>query len=145
MSLPTQYYVTAGYKYTLVATQYLSLRNFGDVSIATEHYRLRKNVLEIKKGYAWDGASGPTWDTQDTITPSLVHDVLYQAIREGLLPKSRRFDADLEFYQLMRSRTRTWLGHIRAFYFFLGVRLFGWLSVKPKPFGEEMNLVSTAP
>jgi len=145
MSLPTQYLVTEGYKYTLAAAQYIALRNFKDDEVICDHFRLRKNVLEIKKGYSWDGASGPTWDTKDTITPSLVHDVLYQSIRIGHLPKSKRFDADLEFYQLMRSRTHTWAGHVRALYFFLGVRLFGWLSVKPKKLGEEMDHVYIVP
>lgn len=145
MSLPTQYIVTEGYKYTLAVSQYIALRNFREEEIVTEHFRLRKNVLEIKKGYAWDGASGPTWDTKDTITPSLVHDVLYQAIRIGHLAKGKRFDADLEFYQLMRSRTHTFFGHLRAFYFFLGVRMFGWMSIRPKKQGEEMDHVFVAP
>ena len=41
----------------------------------------KDSILEIKKGYAWDGASGPIINTQDTLVASLVHDVLYQAMR----------------------------------------------------------------
>ncbi len=38
--------------------------------------------LTIKKGYAWDGPSGPTIDTPSIMRGSLVHDCLYQLLRE---------------------------------------------------------------
>jgi len=37
------------------------------------------------KGYAPDGPSGPTLDTANFMRGSLVHDTLYQLMREGLL------------------------------------------------------------
>ena len=41
------------------------------------------------------GASGPTLDTDDTMElDSLVHDALYQLMREGCLPQSARKAAD---------------------------------------------------
>jgi len=145
MSQPTKYLITEGYKYTLADSQYIVLRNFPTVDIETPFFRLKKNILFIHKGYSWDGASGPTWDSESTITPSLVHDVLYQAIRAGKLRPSDRFEADLEFYQLMRRRTRGFLGHLRAFYFFVGVRVGGWLAIRPKAEGEPMSRVFFAP
>ena len=39
--------------------------------------------LEIKKGYPWDGASGPAKDTRDFMRPSLAHDALYRLRQEG--------------------------------------------------------------
>ena len=42
------------------------------------------SYLLIKDGYAWDGASGPTIDTKNTQTASLVHDGLWQLIAAGL-------------------------------------------------------------
>ena len=39
-------------------------------------------LLTIRKGYAWDGPSGPTIDTKDFMRGSLVHDALYQLLRE---------------------------------------------------------------
>lgn len=38
-----------------------------------------------RKGYAWDGASGPTIDTASSMHCSLDHDILWQMIEEGLL------------------------------------------------------------
>ena len=49
--------------------------------------------LIIKKGYAWDGPSGPTIDTPNFMRGSLVHDALYQLMREGQLDKDRHRDA----------------------------------------------------
>ena len=47
--------------------------------------------LVIQKGYAWDGPSGPTIDTENFMRGSLVHDALYQLFREGKLdPEKQR-------------------------------------------------------
>ena len=50
--------------------------------------------IVIDEGYQWNGASGPTIDTDDTMDGSLVHDILYKLIREGRLPYSFRKQAD---------------------------------------------------
>ena len=60
------------------------------ISLTTE------GVLTVKKGYAWDGASGPTIDTKNSMRGSLVHDALYQLMREGLLSIDFRYQADRE-------------------------------------------------
>ncbi len=41
--------------------------------------------LTVYDEYSWDGPSGPTKDTPDFMRGSLVHDVLYQLLREGRL------------------------------------------------------------
>jgi hypothetical protein len=46
-----------------------------------------KGLLTIEMGYCWDGASGPTIDTQDSQAASLAHDALYQLMRLELLPQ----------------------------------------------------------
>ena len=43
--------------------------------------------LFIARDYCYDGASGPTIDTPDTMRPSLLHDVMYQYMRLGILPQ----------------------------------------------------------
>jgi len=42
-------------------------------------------TLTVRAGYAWDGASGPTYDSKSSMRPSLVHDVLCQCMRDGRL------------------------------------------------------------
>ena len=56
-----------------------------------------RSGMSVQKDYAWDGPSGPTIDTRNSLRASLVHDVLYQAMREGGLPRTFRRRADLEF------------------------------------------------
>ncbi len=51
-------------------------------------------VLTIYPHYAWDGPSGPTFDTKTNMRASLFHDALCQLIGEGLLDKSDRKYAD---------------------------------------------------
>ena len=67
--------------------------------------------LFIRKGYAWDGPSGPTWDWLDNksiMTPSLVHDALYQLMRMGMLDLELRSYADEMLGALMRKRASKW-------------------------------------
>lgn len=51
-------------------------------------------LLHILRGYAWDGPSGPTLDTKTFMRGSLVHDVLYQLMREERLKKEIKIYAD---------------------------------------------------
>lgn len=41
-----------------------------------------KGHLVIEPGYAWDGPSGPTIDTPSFMRGSLIHDLLYQLLRQ---------------------------------------------------------------
>ena len=50
--------------------------------------------LIIKAGYAWDGASGPTWDTPSCKRGALIHDALYQLMREEKISLTNRNRAD---------------------------------------------------
>lgn len=61
----------------------------------------KKGLLRIEKGYCWDGASGPTWDTVSVRRASLVHDAWYQLIREGVAPLSSKDVADSVLYRIM--------------------------------------------
>jgi hypothetical protein len=77
--------------------------------------------LTIRAGYAWDGASGPTIDTKDSMRASLVHDALYQCIRLGLLDESFREAADNIFQRMCREdgmfgpRAWLWYHAVRIF------------------------------
>ena len=64
--------------------------------------------LTLKSGYAWDGPSGPTFDTRNFMRGSLVHDALYQLMREEHLDKDTwRKPAD-ELLRLMCRQDGMW-------------------------------------
>lgn len=54
--------------------------------IITKWFTLTKSgVLLLKDGYAWDGASGPTFDTKSSMSPSAEHDALCKMLRAMML------------------------------------------------------------
>ncbi|MFC1891589.1 DUF1353 domain-containing protein [Thermodesulfobacteriota bacterium] len=66
-----------------------------DNDIVTNFISLKTNgQLTIQSGYAWDGPSGPTIDTKTFMRGSLVHDALYQLMREKHLTLENRNKAD---------------------------------------------------
>jgi len=73
----------------------------------------RDGLLTVEEGYAWDGASGPTIDTASSMRGSLVHDALYQLMRQNLLPHTCRPAADDMLFNLCVEdgmfRWRAWL------------------------------------
>lgn len=77
--------------------------------------------LIIRAGYAWDGPSGPTWDTSDFMRGSLAHDALYQLMRTGALAQSARKAADQLLFDLCRQDGMNW---VRAKYVLFAVRAF---------------------
>ena len=86
-------------------------------------------ALTIKKGYAWDGPSGPAIDTKSFMRGSLVHDALYQLMRNNLLPASCREDADQELHRICREDG---MNRFRAWYVLLGVRKGAGFAASPK-------------
>ena len=113
----------SGYKYQLVAPYTEHVFIFPEKHIAHDFIILSTSgILLINSGYAWDGPSGPTIDTKNFMRGSLVHDALYQLMREGLLPESTREQADNELRRLCREDGMSW---IRAYYVYRAVRRFG--------------------
>ena len=104
-----------GYKYQLAEDYSIDLPEFALAgSVIDDHFVTISPVgrISFKAGYAWDGPSGPTIDTRSFMRASLVHDGLYQLIREGHIDRSRWRDADLVLHRLARedgmSRLRAW-------------------------------------
>lgn len=61
---------------------------------------LSRGSLVIYKGYEWDGPSGPAIDTDNFMDGSLIHDLLYQLMREGHLKRwPYRLYADNEMFR----------------------------------------------
>ena len=86
--------------------------------------RLRANgLLILKHGYAWDGPSGPTFDSKTFMRGSLIHDALYQLMREGQLDRNVFRD---QVDQLLRETClEDGMGSIRAWYVYRAVKNFG--------------------
>lgn len=77
--------------------------------------------LLIKKGYCWDGPSGPTWDTTNSMRGSLVHDALYQLLREAFLSPVWRKPSDLILRVIL---LEDGMSKIRAWVWYRSVRMF---------------------
>lgn len=60
-----------------------------------------EGMLLIKRGWAWDGASGPTLDTRSSMVAAMVHDALYGLMKRELLAKKYKAEADKLFYNLL--------------------------------------------
>ena len=90
---------------------------------------LKDGILSVKRGYAWAGASGPIINTRDTLVASLVHDVLYQAMRLNLIKSSKenRQIADKNFFEILKMNG---VNSIRRKVWYFAVRLFGKKSTK---------------
>lgn len=74
-----------GFKYQLFEDYSISTPIVG-TSIVDDYFSLAANGdLVVKKGYAWDGASGPTFDTPSSMRASLIHDVFCQVMRDKRL------------------------------------------------------------
>lgn len=73
-----------GYRYQL-ARPFACATPFRPAGLVKGAYRILYPTgrLLIRKGYAWDGPSGPSVDTKSFMRGSLVHDALYQFLREG--------------------------------------------------------------
>ena len=120
----------SGYKYQLASDVTGQTPIKPEREVDTEFIKLSVDgFLFIKSGYAWDGASGPTFDTLNTMLPSLVHDCFCQLIRQGYLDDDIRKDADYFFYDLLRSKG---MWKIRAKLWLRGVRIGSLHHQKPK-------------
>ena len=119
-----------GYKYQLDKDYLIETKIRPDELIVTPFITVCFNgLLCIKKGYAWDGASGPTIDTKNTFRASLVHDVLYQLMRQDRIPRDYRKYAD-ELLRDILIEDGMW--KIRAKLWYIAVRYFGKYTSRKK-------------
>lgn len=86
-------------------------------------------LLVLLPGYAWDGPSGPAIASASFMRASLVHDALYQLMREGHLQLDpHRRAADLLLRRMCRE-DGMWA--LRAWWVYHAVRLFGRPAADP--------------
>ena len=120
----------AGYKYQVNQDYITKISITPDNSVNSDYIDLGiDGELTIKKGYAWDGPSGPTFDTLNFMRGSLVHDALYQLMRNGHLDKDKhREPADRLLQQMCKEDG---MSSIRAWWVYQGVKNFGDPSADP--------------
>ena len=119
-----------GYKYQLKEPYETNINIKPDNSITTDYIDLStEGKLVIKKGYAWDGPSGPTFDTHNFMRGSLVHDALYQLMREEYLDKDQyREPADRLLQKMCKEDG---MSSLRAWWVYQGVHIGGDPSADP--------------
>lgn len=96
------------------------------------------SILTVKRGYFFDGASGPVRDTQKTMVPALPHDVFYHAMRDKLLPLKYKRAVDKLFVKMCVDRGRS---KLLAKTYLKGLKWFGGRSCVPgsQPKSIEFN------
>ena len=97
------------------------------IVIGHPYMKLSSGFLTIRKGYAWDGASGVP-DNPDNMRASLFHDALYQLMRLGLLDRKYKDVADRLFRQicLQDGMKKNW-----ADFMYNGLKALGEGATKP--------------
>ncbi|OGG06602.1 MAG: hypothetical protein A3F83_15180 [Candidatus Glassbacteria bacterium RIFCSPLOWO2_12_FULL_58_11] len=120
------------YKYQLTEDYRIDLEIQVEEEIDTEFLRLTVDrELTVKKKYAWDGPSGPTFDTKSFMRGALVHDALYQLMRGKYLDfREHREYADRLLKEICRCDG---MNRLRAWYVYKMVRAFGEKSARPGP------------
>ena len=129
-----------GYKYQLFCEYVLQTKIMPTENIDTFFIRLSTSgKMTIKKGYAWDGASGVAIDTINFMRGSLVHDALYQLMRMDKLNRKqwRKTADDLLFSQCIEDG----MSFVRAKLVYYSVRFFGTKFAM----AENRKTVLTAP
>lgn len=120
----------AGYKYQLKEKYVAEIPIKPEVSIDTEYLTLTLDgILTVKEGYAWDGPSGPTIDTLNFMRGSLVHDALYQLMRERHLDHDKYREMADRLLQTICKEDG--MSTLRAWWVYQGVRLGGGPAADP--------------
>ena len=119
-----------GYKYQTKVDFHLSIDIKLTAVIDTDYIVMdEKGQLTVKKGYAWDGPSGPVFVTKSFIRGSLVHDALYQLMREGRLDRHAwRESADKLLWAIC---IEDGMWRVYAWFVLQGVRLFADIAADP--------------
>jgi len=129
----------SGYKYQLVVDEVFVTVIAPGQHIKERFIELTRNgKLTIKAGYAWDGPSGPTYDSTNSLRASLAHDAIYQLMRMGLIKLHWRSDADILLNNILEE-DGMWA--LRRWYWLKGVQWFAGSAADP----ENRKTVLTAP
>jgi len=140
--MPTEGYIRyrSDYKYQLAEGYKINISIKPKSNIKTEFIGLDTDGnLTVKIGYAWDGPSGPVKDTYENMRASLVHDALYQLMRnDKLKSRTHRRTADQEFKDICKADG---VSNFRASVYYKALRKFG----KPAASPQNKKVVVRAP
>lgn len=130
----------ADYKYQLASDYKIHTSIYPHDDITTEFIDLDTGgTLLVRKGYAWDGPSGPVIDTEENMRASLVHDALYQLMRiEAISARTHRKAADQLFKDICKEDG---VSNIRATAYYRALRKYG----KPAASPQNKKKVHRAP
>lgn len=130
----------ADYKYQLANDYSISISIKPKSDIDTDFIGLDTDGnLLVKKGYAWDGPSGPVIDTDENMRASLVHDALYQLMRhEQLAARTHRKAADQLFKDICKEDG---VSNYWASAYYKALRRFG----KPAASPQNKKIIHRAP
>lgn len=121
----------SGYKYQLASDYSIKIAIKPKKDIDSKFIKFyTEGNLTVADGYAWDGPSGPVVDTKENMRASLVHDALYQLMRnKHLTAKQFKDKADKLFKNLcIEDGVHKGTAHI----YYLGLKLGGKPSTDPK-------------
>ena len=118
-----------GYKYQLAKTYNIKIEIKPLEHILTHFIDLATDgTLIIRKGYAWDGCSGPTLDDKTNMRGGLIHDALYQIIRQEYLGQAYRAIAD----KILKGVClEDGMCKVRAWYYYHAVKKFAKFAADP--------------
>lgn len=135
-----KYRKLTSYKYEVMADFEICLPELDQhCYIEDTYFSLNSRILTVKKDYVWNGANVIP-DHAEVMVASCVHDALYQAIREGYLPKETKAVADLILYRLC---VEAGLPKWRAWIIYTGVKMFGAGSIKKSKSEQQDQILET--
>ena len=117
------------YKYRLYNRFFYQVDIIGVKMSQSSFLTLTNGCLDIRKGYTWDGATDPAIDTANFMKASLVHDALYQLIREGVIDRDERNKCDKILQTIC---IQEGMSKIRAWFVYQGVKRFGGKATKSR-------------
>ena len=128
------------YKHQLASTYKIEIPILPAEDIVTEFIELdTSGELTVKNAYAWDGPSGPVIDTPENMRASLVHDALYQLMRnDELKARTHRKTADELFRKICKEDgVSGWWANV----YYKALRKYG----KPAASPENKKKIHRAP
>lgn len=113
-----------GYKYQLVQSYVHPTGICGATLYSHPYLRMFPDgTLIMLANYAWDGPSGPTYDSKSSLRASLVHDALYQLMKMGILDYDTHRQRVDELLRDIAIEDGMWKARAWAWYY--AVRLAG--------------------